>query len=370
MLAQLTPIASKVLQFVNRWYPSVSHRERIMAPAVLVKNLQKRYGSVTAVENVSFSIEPGEIFGLLGPNGAGKTTTIRCLCTLSLPNSGRVEVCGISAIDRPKIARRLLGYVAQEVALDKVLTGRELLQLQAALYHIPRNQIAERIDRSLSLLELEEYADRKTGTYSGGLRKRLDLAAGLLHQPKVLVLDEPTVGLDIESRIAVWDFLRQLRENGTTVLITSHYLEEIDALADRVGIIDKGVTIDVGTPSELKDKVGGDRVTLRIREFTPQDEAKQAKDRLLSLPFVKEAIINTAQGNSLNLVVAAENNALLAIQTALQEVGLPTFSIAQSRPSLDDVYLAATGKTLMDAELDALGTRDLKKEKKQQMSAK
>jgi ABC-2 type transport system ATP-binding protein len=366
----LPPIAPKVLQSVNRWYRSVLHREGIMAPAVLVENLQKRYGSVTAVEKVSFSIEPGEIFGLLGPNGAGKTTTIRCLSTLSLPDAGRVEVCGISAIDRPKIARRLIGYVAQEVALDKVLTGRELLQLQAALYHIPRAIIPERINTVLSLLELEEYADRQTGTYSGGLRKRLDLAAGLLHQPEVLVLDEPTVGLDIESRIAVWNFLRQLRDNGTTVLITSHYLEEIDALADRVGIIDRGVTIDVGTPSALKDQVGGDRVTLRIREFTPQGEAEKARDCLLSLPFVKEVILNTAQGNSLNLVVASENNALLAIQTALQEVGLPTFSIAQSRPSLDDVYLAATGKTLMDAELAALGTRDLKKEKKQQMSAK
>lgn len=340
----------------------------IMAPAVLVENLQKRYGSATAVENVSFTIEPGEIFGLLGPNGAGKTTTIRCLCTLSLPDAGRIEVCGISAIERPKITRRLLGYVAQEVAIDKMLTGRELLQLQAALYHIPRTTIADRIENVFSLLDLQDYADRLTGTYSGGLRKRLDLAAGLLHQPEVLVLDEPTVGLDIESRIAVWDFLRKLRENGTTVLITSHYLEEIDALADRVGIIDKGATIDVGTPSELKDKVGGDRVTLRIREFTPHDEAEKAKARLSDLAFVKEVILNTAQGNSLNLVVAAENNALLTIQTALQEVGLPTFSIAQSRPSLDDVYLAATGKTLMDAELAALGTRDLKKEKKQQMS--
>jgi ABC-2 type transport system ATP-binding protein len=202
-----------------------------MPPAVLIQNLQKRYGSVEAVKDVSLQVEPGEIFGLLGPNGAGKTTTLRILCTLSTPDAGRVEVSGISVVDNPRGARQRLGYVAQEVALDKVLTGRELLQLQAALYHLPNAKAKERINQVLSLLNLEEWADKRTGTYSGGLRKRLDLAAGLLHAPDVLVLDEPTVGLDIESRFIVWDFLRQLRAAGTTVLITSHYLEEIDALA-------------------------------------------------------------------------------------------------------------------------------------------
>lgn len=338
-----------------------------MAPAVLVQKLQKRYGSVEAVKDVSFQVEPGEIFGLLGPNGAGKTTTLRCLCTLATPDAGKVEVSGISVVANPRAARARLGYVAQEVALDKVLTGRELLQLQAALYHIPGGQSKQRIDIVLSLLGLQEYADKKTGTYSGGLRKRLDLAAGLLHQPDVLVLDEPTVGLDIESRVVVWDFLRQLRESGTTVLITSHYLEEIDALADRVAIIDRGVVIAEGTPSELKDKVGGDRITLRIREFSPREEAEKAKNLLQSLPFVQEVIINSAQGNSLNLVVQPQSNALFGVQQALQTAGLPTFGIAQARPSLDDVYLAATGRTLLDAELAASASRDPKAEKKQSM---
>ncbi|HEY9807266.1 MAG TPA: ABC transporter ATP-binding protein, partial [Candidatus Obscuribacterales bacterium] len=228
-----------------------------MPPAVLIEHLQKRYGQVEAVKDVSFQVEPGEIFGLLGPNGAGKTTTIRCLCTLAQPDAGNVEVSGISVTENPRAARQLLGYVAQEVALDKVLTGRELLQLQAALYHLPRAIARERIASAIELLGLAEWADKKTGTYSGGLRKRLDLAAGLLHQPDVLVLDEPTVGLDIESRVAVWNFLRQLRAEGTAVLITSHYLEEIDALADRVAIIDRGVVIATGTPSALKDQVGG-----------------------------------------------------------------------------------------------------------------
>ena len=339
-----------------------------MTPTVYIENLKKTYGDVTAIEDVSFSIEAGEIFGLLGPNGAGKTTTIRCLCTLSNPDSGRIEVSGVSAIDRPRVVRRLLGYVAQEVALDKVLTGRELLRLQAALYHLSKREIENRIDTVLEMLGLTEYGDRKTGTYSGGIRKRLDLAAGLLHQPDLLVLDEPTVGLDIESRVAVWGFLQQLRERGTTILLTSHYLEEVDALADRVAILDRGRVIDVGTPSGLKDKVGGDRITLRIREFAPLDEANRVKEMLEALPFVREAIVNEAQGNSLNLVVSSQTDALTQVQQTLQGQGLPIFGIAQSRPSLDDVYLAATGRTLMDAEIAAAGDRDLKKEKKRQMA--
>ena len=338
-----------------------------MAPAVLIEKLQKKYGAVEAVKDVSLQIEPGEIFGLLGPNGAGKTTVLRCLCTLVEPDAGRVEVSGISALEHPKLARQKLGYVAQEVAIDKVLTGRELLQLQAALYHLPRAILNDRIEWVIERLGLQDYANKKSGTYSGGIKKRLDLAAGLLHQPDVLVLDEPTVGLDIESRLVVWDFLRKIREEGTTVLITSHYLEEIDMLADRVAIIDKGVVIASGTPSALKDQVGGDRITLRIREFTPQAEAETAKSLLESLPSVQEVIINTAQSNSLNLVVTPQSDALLTVQQALQQAGLPTFGIAQSRPSLDDVYLAATGRTLLDAEIAASSTRDEKAERKKQM---
>lgn len=338
-----------------------------MTSAVSIEHLKKSYGDVTAVKDVTFTVESGEIFGLLGPNAAGKTTTIRCLCTLTKPDAGRVEVGGVSSIEQPKMARRKLGYVAQEVALDKVLTGRELLQLQASLYHIPKSIAQERISQLLTLLGLEDYADQKTGKYSGGLKKRLDLAAGLLHQPEVLVLDEPTVGLDIESRFVVWEFLRKLRDAGTTVLITSHYLEEVDALADRVAIIDQGEVIASGTPTELKDRLGGDRVTLRIREFTPNEEAEQAKEQLSHLDFVREVIINPAQGNSLNLVVEPHSNAITDIENKLSHLNLPTFGISQSRPSLDDVYLAATGRTLLDAEMAAAGSRDIKAEKKQAM---
>jgi ABC-2 type transport system ATP-binding protein len=341
-----------------------------MAAAVLIKNLCKSYGTVSAVQDVSFQVDRGEIFGLLGPNGAGKTTTIRCLCTLAKPDTGTIEIDGISVVEQPREARKRLGYVAQEVALDKILTGRELLELQAALYHIPKVEARQRIEVLLEVLDLHSYADKKTGTYSGGLQRRLDLAAGLLHQPQVLVLDEPTVGLDIESRVVVWDFLRQLRASGTTIVITSHYLEEIDALADRVGIIDRGLVIAEGTPSELKNRLGGDRIVLRIREFTPQSEAETAQQLLSALPFVREAIVNSNQGNSLNLVVTADADVLGAIQQSLQAAQLPIFGISQSRPSLDDVYLAATGKTLLDAELSAASSRDLKAEKKQSMRSR
>ena len=338
-----------------------------MAPAVLVKNLKKFYGDVEAVKDVSFSIESGEIFGLLGPNGAGKTTTIRCLCTLMTPDAGELQLNGVSVLENPKAARRMLGYIAQEVAPDKVLTGRELLELQAAIYHLPKLASKSRINEMLDLLDISDIADKKSGTYSGGQLKRLDLAAGLLHQPAVLMLDEPTVGLDIESRSAVWNFLRQLRDAGTTILLTSHYLEEVDALANRVAIIDAGKVISEGTPAELKAEVGGDRITLRLREFTPDDEAIKAQDLLSALPIVQEVIINSAQGNSLNLVVNKDADSLSAVQSALKQAGLPTFGISQSQPSLDEVYLAATGRTLMDAEMAAVGKRDVKIEKKQSM---
>ncbi len=338
-----------------------------MEPAVRISSLKKCYGSVEAVKSVSFEIASGQIFGLLGPNGSGKTTTLRCLCSLSSPDAGQVDVFGVSVQAHPQAARRLLGYVAQEVALDKVLTGREMLQLQAALYHIPPKTISSRMNAVFELLDLNAWADKKTGTYSGGIRKRLDLAAGLLHEPRVLVLDEPTVGLDIESRVVIWNFLRALRDRGTTILITSHYLEEVDALADRVAILDQGTVIAQGSPSELKAKVGGDRITLRIREFTPIEEAEKAKAMAQSLPFVQNVLINSAQGNSLNLVIAPHGDALLTLQQTLKDSGIPIFGLAQSRPSLDDVYLAATGRTLLDAEIAATGTRDSKAERKKNM---
>ena len=336
-----------------------------------LQHLSKRYGgrkgqSVQALSDLSLSVPAGSLYGLLGPNGAGKTTTLRILCTLLAPDSGSVRVGDVDALADPRGVRRLLGFVAQEVAIDKILTGRELLQLQGALYHLGAHERDQRIAELIELLGMGEWIDRRCGGYSGGMRRRLDLAAGLLHRPRVLVLDEPTVGLDIESRAAIWRVLRQLRDAGTTVLLSSHYLEEVDALADRLAIIEGGTVIAEGAPSDLKAALGGDRVTLRVREFSDEPEALKVQQLLQGCDGVRQVVVNRAQGYSLNLVVE-HDGVIEQLRRQLAEAQLPVFALAQSRPSLDDVYLQATGRTLMDAELAVAGSRDPKAERKQQM---
>ena len=331
-----------------------------------LRQLSKAYGAVTALSNLDLSVPEGCLYGLLGPNGAGKTTTLRILATLLAPDHGSVEVDGVDALQHPREVRRLLGYVAQEVAIDKILSGRELLQLQGDLYHLNRADRDHRIDDLIDRLGMEPWIDRRCGTYSGGMRRRLDLAAGLLHRPRLLVLDEPTVGLDIESRSAIWQLLNQLVEAGTSVLLSSHYLEEIEALADRMAIIDAGAVIAEGTPTDLKQRLGGDRVTLRVREFSDAKEAALVRSVLEPVEGVRQVVINRAQGFSLNLVIEGES-VIERLRHSLEGAGLPVFALAQSRPSLDDVYLQATGRTLMDAELAIAGQRDIKQEKRQSM---
>mgnify|MGYP000686199426 FL=1 len=331
-----------------------------------LRQLSKAYGAVTALSNLDLSVPEGCLYGLLGPNGAGKTTTLRILATLLAPDGGSVQVDGVDALKHPREVRRLLGYVAQEVAIDKILSGRELLQLQGDLYHLSRADRDHRIDDLIDRLGMEPWIDRRCGTYSGGMRRRLDLAAGLLHRPRLLVLDEPTVGLDIESRSAIWQLLNQLVEAGTSVLLSSHYLEEIEALADRMAIIDAGAVIAEGTPTDLKQRLGGDRVTLRVREFSDAQEAARVRSVLEPVEGVRQVVINRAQGFSLNLVIEGES-VIERLRHSLEGAGLPVFALAQSRPSLDDVYLQATGRTLMDAELAIAGQRDIKQEKRQSM---
>jgi ABC-2 type transport system ATP-binding protein len=331
-----------------------------------LRQLSKTYGAVTALSNLDLSVPEGCLYGLLGPNGAGKTTTLRILATLLAPDRGSVEVDGVDALKHPREVRRLLGYVAQEVAIDKILSGRELLQLQGDLYHLKRTDRDHRIDDLIDRLGMDPWIDRRCGTYSGGMRRRLDLAAGLLHRPRLLVLDEPTVGLDIESRSAIWQLLNQLVEAGTSVLLSSHYLEEIEALADRMAIIDAGAVIAEGTPTDLKQRLGGDRVTLRVREFSDAQEAARVRSVLEPVAGVRQVVINRAQGFSLNLVIEGES-VIERLRHSLEGAGLPVFALAQSRPSLDDVYLQATGRTLMDAELAIAGQRDIKQEKRQSM---
>lgn len=331
-----------------------------------LRELSKAYGDVTALAGLNLDVPDGCLYGLLGPNGAGKTTTLRILATLLAPDAGVVRVDGIDALRDPRAVRQRLGYVAQEVAIDKILTGRELLQLQGDLFHLPKQLRNDRIDDLIDRLGMQEWIDRRCGTYSGGMRRRLDLAAGLLHRPKLLVLDEPTVGLDIESRAAIWDLLRQLVREGTGVLLSSHYLEEVEALADRMAIIDAGRVIAEGTPEGLKRRLGGDRVTLRIREFSDAVEAERVSALLQPLDGVRQVVVNRAQGYSLNLVIDGDP-VVEAMRRRLDAEGLPVFALAQSRPSLDDVYLQATGRTLMDAELAVAGQRDVKQERRQSM---
>ena len=331
-----------------------------------LRQLSKTYGAVTALSNLDLSVPEGCLYGLLGPNGAGKTTTLRILATLLAPDRGSVQVDGVDALKHPREVRRLLGYVAQEVAIDKILSGRELLQLQGELYHLKRTDRDHRIDDLIDRLGMDPWIDRRCGTYSGGMRRRLDLAAGLLHRPRLLVLDEPTVGLDIESRSAIWQLLNQLVEAGTSVMLSSHYLEEIEALADRMAIIDAGAVIAEGTPTDLKQRLGGDRVTLRVREFSDAQEAARVRSVLEPVEGVRQVVINRAQGFSLNLVIEGES-VIERLRHSLEGAGLPVFALAQSRPSLDDVYLQATGRTLMDAELAIAGQRDIKQEKRQSM---
>ena len=331
-----------------------------------LRKISKAYGKVPALRELDLTVPEGCLYGLLGPNGAGKTTAMRILATLLAPDSGSVIVGGVDGLAQPRDVRQLMGYVAQEVAIDKILSGRELLQLQGDLYHLPRNDRESRIADLIDRLAMGDWIDRRCGTYSGGMRRRLDLAAGLLHRPRLLVLDEPTVGLDIESRSAIWQLLRQLVEEGTTVLLSSHYLEEVEALADQMAIIDAGRVIAEGTPDQLKQRLGGDRVTLRVREFSNADEASQVRALLEPLEGVRQVVVNRSQGFSLNLVI---EGALVIdqLRQTLDAAGLPVFALAQSRPSLDDVYLQATGRTLMDAELAIAGQRDVKQEKRQSM---
>ena len=331
-----------------------------------LRKISKSYGSVTALRELDLTVPEGCLYGLLGPNGAGKTTAMRILATLLAPDSGSVFIGGVDGLAQPREVRQLMGYVAQEVAIDKILSGRELLQLQGDLYHLPRNERETRIADLIERLVMGDWIDRRCGTYSGGMRRRLDLAAGLLHRPRLLVLDEPTVGLDIESRSAIWQLLRQLVQEGTTVLLSSHYLEEVEALADQMAIIDDGRVIAEGTPDQLKQRLGGDRVTLRVREFSTAEEATQVRALLEPLDGVRQVVVNRSQGFSLNLVI--EGGAVIdQLRQTLEAAGLPVFALAQSRPSLDDVYLQATGRTLMDAELAIAGQRDVKKEKRQSM---
>jgi len=306
----------------------------------LRKSFRARKGTVEAVRGVDLTVQAGEIFGFLGPNGAGKTTTLRMLATLIVPDGGDATIAGADLRRSPGEVRRRIGYVAQGGSTWDTVTAREELVLQARLYGIGKAQARQRAVKAIEGFQLGEFADRKCQTYSGGQRRRVDIALGIIHSPQVVFLDEPTTGLDPQSRAHLWDEVRRLRAEGMTVFLTTHYLEEADALCDRVAIIDYGQLVAEGTPDALKREVAGDVVTVGLNGATPR-----AAQLLDGQPYVRQ-LEPIDQG--LRLYVDAGATAIPHILRTLDGAGLSLGSIELHRPSLDDVFLTKTGRSLRE----------------------
>ncbi len=327
-------------------------------PVISVTDLVKEYrGGVRAVDGVTFEVRRGENFGFLGPNGAGKTTTILTLITLLRPTSGRAVVCGHDVVAEPDRVRLRIGYVSQDIAVDDTLTGEENLYLQGRLYHLDRETIARRSREVLEMVDLTARARDLVMTYSGGMRKRLDIAGGLIHRPEVLFLDEPTLGLDVQTRRRIWDYIRLLREReGITVFMTTHYMEEADQLCDRIAIMDHGRIVAIGTPSELKAGIGGDLLTVDIttgrrgtRDGGVQPDGDGGlQDLLLTVPGIKQA--SRASDGRWVLVADRGEEAAPAVLEAVGRHGLRVNYLAMKKPTLDDVFLHYTGRQLREDE--------------------
>jgi ABC-2 type transport system ATP-binding protein len=294
------------------------------------------------VRGVDLTVHAGEIFGFLGPNGAGKTTTLRILATLIEPDGGEATIAGADLRKNPAEVRRRIGYVAQGGSTWDDSTAREELVLQARLYGLSKAEAQRRAARALEAFQLTEYADRKCKTYSGGQRRRVDIALGIIHEPKIVFLDEPTTGLDPQSRAHMWDEIRRLRAEGMTVFITTHYLDEADALCDRIAIMDHGQIVAEGTPDELKREISGDVVVLGLDGSTPQ-----AADLLGSQPYVKK--LETPEEGGLRLYVDEGATAIPQILRVLDGADITLRSIELHRPSLDDVFLTKTGRSLRES---------------------
>jgi ABC-2 type transport system ATP-binding protein len=306
-------------------------------PAIEVSDLTKSYGDVEAVRGVSFSVPRGEVFGFLGPNGAGKSTTINMLCTLVTPTSGTARVSGFDAVSQRDDVRRHIGLVFQDPTLDGYLTAAQNLRLHAELYGLDPGEIAERMGQMLDMVDLADRADQPVMTFSGGMRRRLEIARGLLHSPRVLFLDEPTIGLDPQTRNSIWRYIRALQESeGTTIFMTTHYMDEAE-LCDRIAIMDRGEIVVLDTPAALKAGVGADRVVLG----TADDEAAVAA---LRERFGVDAVI--AEGAVTFHVADGE----AFVPRLFAELSLAITSVAVARPTLDDVFMQHTGTTIRDAE--------------------
>jgi ABC-2 type transport system ATP-binding protein len=322
--------------------------------AVVVRGLTKAFGRgpqrVEAVRAIDLTVPRGEIFGFLGPNGAGKTTTLRLLTTLLMIDGGQALVAGIDVARRPKEARRRIGYVGQLGGADQQATGRENLVLQARLCGMSANAARRRSGELIEQLELREFADRFARTYSGGQRRRLEVALGIVHRPEVLFLDEPTTGLDPQNRANLWDEVRALRSAGTTVFLTTHYLEEADNLADRIAIIDHGRIAAEGTPADLKRGLGGASLVI---DTSLDDGALDALCR--EVAGYSAVTAARVQGRSLHIEVTDGATALQSVAGVIVSRGVPLQTLALSAPSLDDVFLHLTGRSLRDAGAPQVG---------------
>jgi len=308
--------------------------QEVAEPAVRVEGLSKSYDEVEAVRDVSFSVQPGEVFAFLGPNGAGKSTAIRILCTLALPTSGSAWVAGYEVTRQPRAVRRHIGLVFQEQTLDQQLTAEENLRFHAVLYHVRREQVASRIDRVLDLVALGERRGDLVSTFSGGMARRLEIARGMLHTPRVIFLDEPTVGLDPQTRALMWaDIMRMREEEGVTVFLTTHYMDEAE-YADRIAIIDRGRLVALDTPSGLKGVLGAESVELRTSDDAAAERA------------LRRAGLDARRGGDRLTVHVADGESQVPRLIAL--AGVPVRSVHVHRPTLDEVFLHFTGREIRD----------------------
>jgi ABC-2 type transport system ATP-binding protein len=301
-----------------------------------VSNVKKHFGDVKALDGVTLSAEQGQIFGLLGPNGAGKTTLVRMLSTLMVPDEGQIKVLGTDVVKHPTKVRQNIGLAGQYAAVDEFMTGRENLYMVGRLYHLSKKQAKERAQEILERLRLLDAAERPVRTYSGGMRRRLDLGASLVGQPAMLFLDEPTTGLDPRTRLELWDTIRDLVKGGTSILLTTQYLEEADELADTIAVIDHGKVIIQGTSDQLKSQLGGDVIEFEVKPKF-QEQALEAVHKLgTKAPHV--------EGDHIIVPIKDGSQKLVEVIRTLDSAHIPLESIALHRPSLDDVFLAVTGQ--------------------------
>ncbi len=312
-----------------------------MEPIIKVENLTKIYkGGVRAVDSISFEINEGEVYGLLGPNGAGKTTTINMLTTRLSPTSGNAMISGHDIIRHSLDIRKMIGVVPQDLTADEDLSGMENLLMVASFYDIPRSIAIERSKRLLEMVDLLEASMRQVRQYSGGMRKRLELIIGLINEPRVLFLDEPTLGLDVQTRTTMWDYIKDLRKNyGMTIILTSHYLEEIDALADRVSIVDHGKILITGTPNELKASLKGDIISFGFRS---------ASDSQAVLEYPKGLDVISSADGMVKVRVENADESLPELMSFLFQRGIKLHTLSVQKPSLDEVFLQYTGRSLRE----------------------